>query len=198
MKRREFATWAALGATLATSSRAGAEPARPPQGGPALLTLSGAIGKPNRGPFDAAFDQLLGKHQVRFERAHAFDHATLAALPHLTLRPTLEYDEKPHALSGPLLTQVVSAAGGETADDTRLLLRALDGYAVELRVAEARRYRFIVATHLDGQPMALGGLGPLWAAYDADRFPDMAERPLSERFARCPWGLYHIEVLPAA
>jgi hypothetical protein len=52
----------------------------------------------------------------------------------------------------------------------------------------------IVATHLDGQPMPLGGLGPLWAVYDADRVPQAAARPLAERFAQCPWALYHIDV----
>jgi hypothetical protein len=60
-----------------------------------------------------------------------------------------------------------------------------------------RKYRFIVATHLDGQPMPLGGLGPLWAVYDADRFADMAGKPLNPRFALCPWALYHIEVQAA-
>ena len=61
-------------------------------------------------------------------------------------------------------------------------------------MAQARAQRFIVATHLDGKPMALGGLGPLWAVYDADRFADMAARPVAERFGACPWALYHIEV----
>jgi len=45
--------------------------------------------------------------------------------------------------------------------------------------------------------MPLGGLGPLWALYDADRFPDMAAKPVDQRFANCPWGLYHIEVKAA-
>ena len=57
-----------------------------------------------------------------------------------------------------------------------------------------RKYRFIVATHLDGKPMPLGGLGPLWAIFDADRFPDMAARKVTERFALCPWALYHIDL----
>ena len=42
--------------------------------------------------------------------------------------------------------------------------------------------------------MPLGGLGPLWAVYDADRFPDMAAKPVTERFGLCPCGLYHIDV----
>jgi len=88
---------------------------------------------------------------------------------------------------------VVAAAGAPT-DAHNLLLRAIDGYAVAVSLADARKYRFIVATELDGRPMPLGGLGPLWAVYDADRFPEAAAKPLAARFSLCPWGLYHIEV----
>ena len=52
----------------------------------------------------------------------------------------------------------------------------------------------IVATTLDGAPMSIGGLGPLWAVYDADRLADFKDKPLKQRFALCPWGLYFIEV----
>ena len=52
----------------------------------------------------------------------------------------------------------------------------------------------IVATTLDGVPMRLGGLGPLWAVYDAGRVPPFKDKPLKERFALCPWGLYFIDV----
>jgi hypothetical protein len=27
-----------------------------------------------------------------------------------------------------------------------------------------------------------------------DRFPEMAAKPVAERFGACPWALYHIEV----
>ena len=56
---------------------------------------------------------------------------------------------------------------------------------------------FIVATHIDGKPLSIGGLGPLWAIYEADRFPQMARKPVTERFAGSPWGFYHIEVQSA-
>ena len=42
--------------------------------------------------------------------------------------------------------------------------------------------------------MALGGLGPLWAIHDADRIAAVAALPLAERYAKCPWALYHIGV----
>lgn len=159
-----------------------------------LLTVTGAGVRNNRAPLDPALDQLMKKQGVRFEKAHAFDFAAIAALPSVTIKPTLEYDAKPHTLRGPLLTDVLMAAGARADDDSRMVLRAIDGYAPAVSVADARKYRFIVATHLDGKPMSLGGLGPLWAVYDADRFADMAARPVGERFGNCPWGLYHIDL----
>jgi hypothetical protein len=89
---------------------------------------------------------------------------------------------------------VVAHAGATLGDKSMLVLRAVDGYNVELPVARARAQRFILATHVDGKPMPLGGLGPLWAVYDADRVPEMAKLPLGQRFAACPWALYHVEV----
>lgn len=87
---------------------------------------------------------------------------------------------------------MLRAAGA--AANASVLLRAIDGYAVKAEASDLRKYRFIIASRLDGQPVALGGLGPLWAVYDADRFPDMAAKPLNQRFGLCPWGLYHIHV----
>lgn len=195
MDKRRFLSTVALGAlavpSLAGSGRgAGAA-------GPVLLTLSGAIGRANRGPLDPALDQLMHKHDLRFDRAFTFDFAGLVALPSVAIRPTLEYDGKPHRLSGPLLADVLKMAGVPAAGAFRMLLRSLDGYRVELTLSEAVRDGFIVATHLDGVPIPLGGLGPLWAVFEPDRFPEMARKPLPERFARCPWGLYHLEVQAA-
>lgn len=136
---------------------------------------------------------MMAKQKLAFDKAHAFDYATLAAMKQVAIRPTLEYDGKPHALAGPLLVDVLKAAGADAAG-AKLAMRAVDGYAPAITLADAARYRYIVATHLDGQPMPLGGLGPLWAVYDADRFPEMAARPVTERFGLCPWGLYHIDV----
>lgn len=162
--------------------------------GPVLLTVSGLIGPGNRGALDPALDQMMKKQNVHFDRAQIFDFAALTAMPATAIRPTLEYDSKRHALRGPLLMDVMKASGVEASDKTSLLLRAVDGYAVLLSTAEAAARGFIVATHLDDRPMALGGLGPLWVVYEPDRFPDMATKPVAERFSLCPWATYHIEV----
>lgn len=190
MDKRRF-----LAATLAAASvpALAQAPAARGKRGPALLTITGEGVRPNRGPFDPVRDQMMAKQKLTFAKAHAFDFATLAAMPARTIRPTLEYDRKPHALSGPALVDVLRAAGVRGRGG-KLAMRAVDGYAPTIALADAAKYGFIVATHLDGQAMPLGGLGPLWAVYDADRFADMAAKPVDQRFALCPWGLYHIDV----
>lgn len=162
--------------------------------GGTLLTLSGAVANANRGEIDLALDQLLTKHGVRFKKARTFDYAELAGLPPVEIRPTLEYDARPHTLRGPALTRLLELAGAASDDNARLVLRAFDGYTVELTLAEIRHRRVIVATHIDDTPLPLGGLGPLWAVHDADRIPELSAQPLSARFAQCPWGLYSVHV----
>jgi hypothetical protein len=197
MNKRQFLGAAAAAGAFPLAGHAGSLPALP--AGPALLTVTGAISRANRGPFDPVLDQMMHKHGVSFRKAYVFDDAALQALPAITIRPTLEYDGKTHRLRGPLLLDVLAQAGAVPGDKTAgdkpvLVLRAVDGYNVELPLAQARARRFILATHVDGTPMPLGGLGPLWAVYDADRVPEMAALPLAQRFTACPWALYHIEV----
>jgi hypothetical protein len=191
-KRRFLQTAAALAASSGSSAYAAAAAAPSPS--PVVLTISGAITRPNRHAFDPASDILLGKHGVKFDRACALDYARIAALPARHIRVTLEYDGKLHDLSGPPVTEVLRLAGVMTNERAVLAMRAVDGYAPELRLEDARRYGYIIATQRDGKPLALGGLGPLWAVYEADRFPEMAAKPVNERFATCPWALYHVDV----
>ncbi|HEY0886159.1 MAG TPA: molybdopterin-dependent oxidoreductase [Ramlibacter sp.] len=189
MNKRDFLAAAFAPAAFPAMAQGVAGPRR----SPVLLTVTGAIGKTNRGPLDPVLDQMMAKQKMAFDKAYGFDYPALAALPAVTIRPTLEYDGKVHTLRGPLVATVLKAVRASSGSGT-LAMRAVDGYAPTISVADARKYRFIVATTLDGQPMPLGGLGPLWAVYEPDRFPDMAGKPLDQRFAKCPWAVYHIDV----
>lgn len=191
MNKRDFLAAAALGS--AALPALAEEAVCTPKRSPVLLTITGAISKTNRGPLDPVMDQMMAKQKMTFRKAHGFDFPALAALPAVTIRPTLEYDKKIHVLRGPLLTNVLQAVGASGETGT-LVMRAVDGYAPTISVAHARKYRFIVALTLDGRPMPLGGVGPLWALYEPERFPDMTAKPLDQRFALCPWALYHIDV----
>ena len=190
MDKRQFLVAGALGAAVPLRAPASPSTART---GPGLLTVAGSISRSNRGPLNPALDQLMVKHGITFDRAWEFDSTMLARLPAVTIQPTLEYDAKPHKLSGPL-SAVVGAVGVAPGASVMLALRALDGYTAAVGLADAHRYRMIVATTMDGVPMSIGGLGPLWAVYDADRLADFNDRPLKERFALCPWGMYFIAV----
>lgn len=193
LKRDLLGALAGAGALLPLSGLAQQPaPAKPaPAAAPALLTVTGRITKTNRGPLDPVLDQMMAKQKLAFDKARSFGFAELAAMPAVTIRPTLEYDNKPHVLQGPLLATVLQACG---ATGGKLAMRAIDGYAPTIDVAQAQQWRFIVATHLDGRPMPLGGLGPLWAVFEADKVAEMAAKPVDQRFAQCPWGLYHIDV----
>jgi len=193
MHKRQFLGAAAVG-VMPIAGHAAQPPGPGPVPGPVLLTVSGAIGRGNRGPLDPALDQMMHKHGVSFRQAWTFDYPALLQLAPQTIRPTLEYDAKPHLLRGPLLLDVLARAGAKVDDKTVIVLRAVDGYNTELTGAQARTRRVIVATHIDGHPMPLGGLGPLWAVIDADRIPELAALPLAQRFAACPWALYHVEI----
>ena len=197
MHKRHFLAAAGAAGLLPATRALAAAPAASAARGPVLLTVSGAIARSNRGPLDPALDQMMAKHGIRFDKAFTFDSAALQRLPRVTIKPTLEYDEKVHALSGPSLASVLEAAGVAPGASVMLGLRAVDGYNVMVSSADARGYKMIVATHLDGQPLALGGLGPQWAVYDADTLPAFKDKPLKERFGLCPWGLYHIDVKAA-
>ncbi len=194
MKKRDFLARSALLGALPVAS---VQAANPQTRGPALLTISGAaVTKTNRGALDPALDQMMVKHGVQFDKALALDAATLQRMPAVQIKPTLEYDAKVHTLSGPLLSTVLEAAGVAPGSNVLVGLRAVDGYNVAISLADIRRYRMLIATHLDGQPLSLGGLGPQWAVYDADRLEDFKDKPLKQRFGLCPWGVYHIDVKP--
>lgn len=197
INKRHFVTTIGLAGVLPSTSAIAAPNAKAGAAQPVLLTVSGAVGKTNRGALDPVIDQMMGKHKIQFSKAFAFDATALQRLPAVTIKPTLEYDNKVHTLEGPLLVTVLEAAGVPRGSNVQLGLRAVDGYNVAVSLADAAQYRMIVATRLDGQPMALGGLGPQWAVYDADNVAPFKDKPVKERFALCPWGLYHIDVKAA-
>ncbi|MDE1179973.1 molybdopterin-dependent oxidoreductase [Paraburkholderia sp.] len=198
MDKRQFLSSAAvLGAVAAPAFARKPVSNQACAASPTLLTIAGDIKRHNRGALDPALDQLMKKQLVKFDEAYTFDFQSIASLPSVTIKPTLEYDGHPHTLSGPLLTDVLAHVGAPEAGDTKVLLRAIDGYVVMLTLDAVRANRFIVATQLDGKPMPLGGLGPLWAVYDADRIPELAAKALNERFVTCPWAVYQIQVIAA-
>lgn len=201
MKKRQFISTAAasiagaLGASALPAFAAAATAKDVKTNGPAVLTIAGTIERSNRGPTDAVIDQMMHKQNVQFKHAFAFDLAALEKMPAATISPTLEYDGKPHQLRGPRLAAVLDLLGASKATDTQIVFHSVDGYMPQLSFEQLRKYDYILATQIDGMPLSIGGFGPVFAIYDADRIPELAQKPLAQRFALCPWGLYCIEVV---
>lgn len=191
MHKRQFLTQLGLAGMLPAGAALAHSPATPQ---PTLLTVSGAIERANRGPLNPVSDLLAAKQGVQFNQARTFDARALQQLPAVSISPTVEYDQRRYTLEGPLLTDVLAVAGLAPHRSATLVLRAVDGYNATLSVSDAARYGMIIALRMDGIPLSVGGLGPQWAVYDADSIPEFKNKPVNERFALSPWGLYLIEV----
>jgi hypothetical protein len=165
-------------------------PAALAEGGPALITFSGKIDKPNRGPLAPFADELLARYVDPFEKARAFDLADLQALPQHELTVDFpEWQGASHSFEGPLVADVLAVAG---ASGTEITLIGIDGYAASRERAVLEKAGFILALKIDGQPLGIGGHGPAWLIVSPEiepAFPD--GKPSLDGLV---WAVFHITV----
>lgn len=140
-------------------------------------------------PTDEVVLELRGRvqHANQGDRAQ-FDMAMLAALPQASLRTHAPWYAQAHRFTGPLLREVLAAAG---AQGTRLRLRALNGYHVDLPRDDADRFDPIVARLLDGAALAVRDKGPLLLIYPFDERPELRA---AVYYSRSTWQLRTIEI----
>ncbi len=155
--------------------------------GPVLLTVTGAVGNANRGPVDPEHDKLFVFNDVAFDKAMEFDVDALAALPQATVRTDFPMGGATVAFTGPLLADVLTAAGatGET-----VTIQAMDGYAVEAPRAELTDKGAVVALARDGKPLGIGNFGPTQIVFPRAERADLAE--MNDDW--WIWQIYHIKV----
>ncbi|MCA8880145.1 MAG: hypothetical protein KDA73_09350 [Rhodobacteraceae bacterium] len=140
--------------------------------GPVLVTVAGAITDPNLGPETPDRLTLLSRLDVTYEAAVGFDAGMLAALPQVDVATVYPGSDRPATFTGPRLAAVLEAAG---AGGRMALPMGLDGYQVEISADLIAAHDPILATRLDGAPMAIGGLGPAMVV-----FPEVADPELTE------------------
>ena len=155
--------------------------------GPVMLTVTGAVDKANRGPSDPDFDVLFTFNEVRFDKAHAFDLGALAALPQASVRADFPKGGPEARFTGPLLADVLAAAGAE--GDT-VTVQAMDGYAVEAPRAELEAKGAVIALTRDGQPLGIGSFGPAQLVFPRSERADLASMPDDWWI----WQIFHIKV----
>ena len=159
-----------------------------PQGA-VVLTVSGIIDNPNRGPLDALEqrESLFKYHEIAFERAAQFDVAALERLGvHNIVASHPDWPQE-FTFEGPLLRDVLAAAGA-TGSVVRVL--ALDGYAAEIPMSEIQVRPFIVALKRDGRYLGIGDQGPTWVIAP----PNAGEESNHEQGSKWVWAAFHIAV----
>jgi hypothetical protein len=155
--------------------------------GPVLLTVTGEITAPNRGPVDPEQDKLFIFNEVSFDKAMEFDVSTLEKLPQTTVHADFPKGGAETEFSGPLLKDVLAAAG---ADGTTVTVRAMDGYAIEVPMQEMIEKGAVVALERDGKPLGIGGFGPTQIVFPRAERPELADMPDDWWI----WQIYHIDV----
>jgi len=139
--------------------------------GPVVLTLSGRVRQTNRGG------------------TAAFDMAMLERLPQTSFSTRTPWYSQPRKFTGPLLRDVLAAAGSH---GTQLRALALNDYRVDIPADDAQRFDLLLARLLDDRPMPVRDKGPLFMIYPFDQHVALRN---ALYFSRCAWQLKAIEVL---
>jgi hypothetical protein len=170
----------------AVSSQASADGKKAPAGA-VLLTIAGDIAHSNRGAMRGKRDGFLNFHEIRFDKAFAFDRTMLDGMKQGSVTAQPPQFSAPVTFAGPYLRDVLAKAGA--AGGVSIEAKALDGFVSELSAEDIASKDWILATRQDGKPFALGGLGPIWLLHK----PSAVKVPEEEE-QTWPWALFYIEV----
>jgi hypothetical protein len=135
-----------------------------------VLTISGKLG---------------GANQTNQVGAAMFDAAMLAALPQRSVTTHTPWHKGEHKFTGPLLRDVLVAAGASIAGKGQMLeVMAINDYKVSIPLEDALRFDVVLARLMDDLPMALRDKGPLFVIYPFDTDPQLRS---SIYFSRSAW-----------
>lgn len=146
--------------------------AETPLRGPIILTISGNITNPSRGAIDMEHDKFFTFNDVEFSQAAQFDFAALQGIGMTTVRADFPMGGDVHTYQGPLLADVLAAAG---ATGSMVTIKALDGFQVDLDLDEAVANGAVVALKRDGKPFSLGDYGPTHIVFPRADRADLAD-----------------------
>lgn len=142
-----------------------------PTGRP-VLTISGAISKPNAGK-EAKLDMKM-----------------IEALPQQTFTTRTPWFDKPVTFTGPLLADVMAAVG---AKGSALAATAINDYTITIPMDDVNARKVIMARLIDGKPIPVREKGPLFVVYP---FDTDAKLRTSVYYERSIWQLKSLDVKP--
>lgn len=138
--------------------------------GRVILTVSGAISQTNAGA-NAEFDMKM-----------------LEKLPQKTFSTQTPWYATPVSFTGPLLRDVLAAAG---AKGGKIVATALNDYKTEIPFDDAIKFDAIVARLMNDKPMSVREKGPLFIVYPFDTKPELRTETYYNRSA---WQLSGLKV----
>ena len=137
---------------------------------PVILTVTGKITQRNRG------------------EAAVFDAAMISKLPTHEFRTWSPWFKAPVTFRGPTLQSVLDAVG---AQGQTLHITALNDYAVNVPMSDAREFGPLLATHIDGKLLGVRDKGPLFLIYPFDTKP---ETRADQYYGRSIWQITRVTV----
>lgn len=167
---RSLLVAAAMLAALPTTILPAAADSLPQPAGPVILRVTGAIA--NRNEPDAA----------------AFDRAMLESLGTAQVTTSTSWTDGTPTFEGVPLAAILDAVG---ASGTTLHAVAINDYAIDLDVAEVRKYPVLAAMKQDGRELRLRDRGPIWIVYPRDAYPELAPERNDYKWI---WQLKQIDV----
>jgi len=142
------------------------------------------------GPADAVVLTVRGRVRlVNNGNTADFDMAMLQQMRQASCETRTPWFSQPRRFTGPLLRDVLSAAG---AQGSALRMAALNDYRVDIPWEDPQRHDVIVARLLDDKSMAVRDKGPLLVIYPFDSHPELQT---ATYYGRAIWQLRTIEVL---
>lgn len=138
--------------------------------GRVILTVSGTITQANDGA-NAEFDMKM-----------------LEKLPQKTFTTQTPWYATPVSFTGPLLRDVLAAAG---AKGNKIVATALNDYKTEIPFDDAVKFDTIVARLMNDKPMPVREKGPLFIVYPFDTKPELRTETYYNRSA---WQLSGLKV----
>ena len=76
------------------------------------------------------------------------------------------------------------------ATGSQVLVQAVDGYAPAFKIDEVRAGTFVLATAQGGEPLALGGRGPVWLVFPAGSYAGQT----AEDDSGLAWAVFHLKI----
>lgn len=142
----------------------------PSPSGPVLLTVTGGIGVTNAGA------------------TAVFDRAMLEELGFTTLATSTPWTDGVPEFQGVLVSKILDVVHAE---GTSIHAVAANDYAIDLDIAELRKYPILAAMKQDGHELHLRDRGPIWIVYPRDDVPALQSEANNYKWI---WQLQKFEV----